>query len=70
MNGSKKNVYRLLVGTPEGKKPTGRPRSRWVHKIKVDLREIRWDSADSSGVAQDRDKWRALVNLIINLRVP
>jgi hypothetical protein len=59
-----------LVGTPEGKRPVGRPRRRWVDTIKIDLREIRWDVMDWIDLAQDRDRWRALVNTVMNLRVP
>jgi hypothetical protein len=62
--GAKRNVYRILVGKPEGKTPLGRPRRRWVDNIKMDLREIEWD------VARDRDQWRAFVNTVLNLRVP
>jgi hypothetical protein len=58
------------VGKPEGKRPLGRPRRRWVDNIKMDLREIGWDGADCSEMAQDRDKWKALVNTVMNLRVP
>jgi hypothetical protein len=68
--GENRNVYRLLVGKPEGKRPLGRPRCRWVDNIKMDLLEIGWGSVDWIGVAQDRDKWRALVNAVMNLRVP
>jgi hypothetical protein len=68
--GEKANAYRLLVGTPEGRKPLGRPRRRWVNKIKMDLREIGWDSMDWIDLAQDRDQWGALVNAVMNLRVP
>jgi hypothetical protein len=53
-----KTAYRVLVGKPEGKRPLGRPRRRWVDNIKMDLREIEWDG----DMAQDRDQWRALVN--------
>jgi hypothetical protein len=63
--GEKRNAYRILVGKPEGKRPLGRPRRRWVDNIKMDLRVIGWDD-----VAQDRDQWRALVNTVMNLRVP
>jgi hypothetical protein len=68
--GGKKNVYRLLVGKPEGKIPLGRPRRRWVENIKTDLLEIGWGGVDWISRTQDRDKWRALVNAVMNLRVP
>jgi hypothetical protein len=68
--GEKRNAYRILVGNPEGKKPLGRPRLRWVDNIKMDLREIGWDGMDWIDLVQDRDQWRALVNAIMNLRVP
>jgi transcription termination factor 2 len=68
--GETRNAYRILVGKPEGKRPLGRPRCRWVDNIKMDLREIGWDGVDWSQLAQDRDKWRALVNTVMNLRVP
>jgi hypothetical protein len=68
--GEKRNVYRLLVGKPEGKESIERPRRRWVNNIKMDLLEIGWGGADWIGLAQDRDKWRALVNAVTNLRVP
>jgi hypothetical protein len=58
------------VGKPEGKRPLGRPRRRWVDNIKMDLREIRGDGMDWIDLAQDRDQWRALVNMVMNLRVP
>jgi hypothetical protein len=67
--GEKRNVYRLLVGKPEGKIPLRRPRW-WVDNIKMDLLQIGWDSMDWIGLAQDRDKWRALVNVVMNLWVP
>jgi hypothetical protein len=60
------NAYRLLVG----KRPLGRPRWRWMDNIKMDLGEIVWGGVDWIGLAQDRDKWRALLNLVMNLRVP
>jgi hypothetical protein len=66
----KRNAYRILVGKPEGKRPPGRPRRRWVDNIKTDLREIRWDGVDWIDLAQDRDQRRALVNTVMNLRVP
>jgi hypothetical protein len=58
------------VGKPEAKRPLGRPRHRWVNNIKMDLLEIGWGGVDWIGQAQDRDKWRALVNAVMNLRVP
>jgi hypothetical protein len=60
----------ILVGNPEGKRPLGRPRRRWVDSIKIDLREIGWDGGDCIDLAQDRDQWRALVRAVMNLRVP
>jgi hypothetical protein len=68
--GQKRNMYRVLVGKPEGKRPLGRPRRRWEDNIKMDLREIGWGGMDWIDLAQDRDQWRALVNTIKNLRVP
>jgi hypothetical protein len=59
---AKRNAYRILVGKPEGKRPLGRPTSRWVDNINIDLREIRWDGTDWIDLAQDRDQWRAFVN--------
>jgi hypothetical protein len=58
------------VGKPEGKRSLGRPRRRWVNDIKMDLREIGWDGVDSIDMAQDRDQRKALVNTVLNLRVP
>jgi hypothetical protein len=69
-NGEKRNEYRILVGKPEEKRPLGRPRHRWVNNIKIDLREVGWDGMDWIDLAQDRDRWRALVNAVMNLRVP
>jgi hypothetical protein len=66
----KRNAYRILVGKPEGKKPLGTPRRRWEDNIKIDLRETGWDRIDWIDLAQDRDQWRALVNTVMNLRVP
>jgi hypothetical protein len=68
--GEKRNAYRILMGKPEGKRPMGRPRRRWMDKIKMDLREIGWDGMDWIDLAQDRDLWRNLVNTVMNLRVP
>jgi hypothetical protein len=64
------NVYRILAGKPEGKRPLGRPRRRWVNNIKMDLREIGGDDVVWIDRAKDRDKWRDLVNTVFNLRVP
>jgi hypothetical protein len=68
--GETRNAYRILVGKPEGKRPLGRPRRTWVDNIKMDIREIGWDGRDWIELAQDRDQWRALVNTVMNLRVP
>jgi hypothetical protein len=68
--GEKRNAYRLLVGKPEGKRPLGRPRRRWVDNIKTDLGDVGWGDVDWIGLAKDRDRWRALVNSVLNLRVP
>jgi hypothetical protein len=68
--GEKRNMYRLLVGEPEGERRLGRPRSRWVDNIKMDLGVIGWGGVDWMSLAQDRDKWRALVNVVLNLLVP
>jgi hypothetical protein len=68
--GEKRNVYRILVGKPEGKRPLGRPRRRWEDNIRLDLREIGWGGMDWIDLAQDRDQWRALVNTVMNLWVP
>jgi hypothetical protein len=68
--GKKKNVYRLMVRKPEGKRPLGRPRRRWKDNIKLNVVEIGWGGVDWTGLAQDRYKWRALVIAVINLRVP
>jgi hypothetical protein len=66
----KRKAYRILVGKPKGTRPLGRPKCRWVDNIKMDLREIGWGGIDWIDLAQDRDQWRALVNMIMNLRVP
>jgi hypothetical protein len=68
---AKGNVYRLLVGKPEGKRPLGRPRRRWIDNIKMDLLEIiGLNAVDWIGLAWDRYRWRGLVNSVMNLRVP
>jgi hypothetical protein len=64
--GEKRNAYRLFVGKSEGKRPLGRPRRRWVDNIRMDLGEVGW----CNGLAKDRNRWRALVNSVLNLRVP
>jgi hypothetical protein len=69
-NGGKINVYRLLVGKTDGKRPLGRPRSRWIDNIKMDLLEIELGAVDWIGLAQDRYRWRDLVNAVMNFRVP
>jgi hypothetical protein len=69
-NGTNRNVHRILVGKPEEKRPLGIPRRRWEDNIKMDLREIGWGGMDSIDLAQDRDQWRALVNMVMNLPVP
>jgi hypothetical protein len=68
--GVKRHVYRLLVGQPEGKRPLGRPRRRWVDNIRMDLVEVGWGGVDWIGLAQHRDKGRALVNSVLSLWVP
>jgi hypothetical protein len=68
--GERRNAYRILVRNPEGRRPLGRPRLRWVDNIKMNLREVEWDGRDCIDVAQDRDQWRAYVNAVMNLRVP
>jgi hypothetical protein len=68
--GEKRNVYRLLVGKPEGERPLGRPRRRWMDNIKMNLLEIGVNVVDWIGLTQDRYRWRALVNSVMNLRVP
>jgi hypothetical protein len=68
--GEKRNVYRLLAGKPEGKRPLGRPGRRWIDNIKMYLLEIGLNVVDWIGLAQDRYRWRALVNSVMNLRVP
>jgi hypothetical protein len=66
----KRNAHRILVGKPEGKRPLGRPRYMGVDNIEMYLREIGWSGKDWIDLAQDRDQWKALVNTVMNLRVP
>jgi hypothetical protein len=68
--GEGRGVYRVLVGKPEGKRPLGRPRCRWEDIIKMDLQEVGCEGMDWIELAQDRDRWRALVIAVMNLRVP
>ena len=68
--GERRGVYRILVGKPEGKRPLGRPSRRWEDNIKMDLQEVESGGMDWNDLAQDRDRWRALVNVVMNLRVP
>ena len=68
--GDGRGAYRVLVGKPEGKRPLGRPRRRWVDDIKVDIQEVGCGGMDWIELTQDRDRWRALVSAVMNLRVP
>jgi len=68
--GVRRDVYRVLVGKPEGKRPLGRPRRRWEENIKTDLQEVGCGGMDWIELAQDKDRWRALMNAVMNLRVP
>jgi hypothetical protein len=68
--GEVRGAYNILVGRPEGRRPLGRPRSRWEDNIKIDLMEIGFGDVDWIHWAQDRDRWRAVVNTVMNLRVP
>jgi hypothetical protein len=69
-NGEKRNAYRSLVGMPEGKRPLGSPRRRWVDNIRMNLVEVGWGDVDWIRLAQGRNRWRALVNSVLNLWVP
>ena len=68
--GEGRGVYRVLMGKPEGRRPLGRPRLRWEDSIRMDLREVGCGCVDWMELAQDRDRWRALVSAVMNLRVP
>ena len=68
--GEEREVYRVLVGKPEGKRPLGRPRCRWVDNIRTDLQEVGCGYMDWIGLAKDGDSWRTLVSAVLNLRVP
>ena len=67
--GERRGVYRVMVGKPEAKRPLGRPRRRWEDNIKIDLQEVDCGGMEWIEFAQDRDRWRALVNAVMNLRV-
>jgi hypothetical protein len=67
--GEERNIYRVLTGKPEGERPLERPRCRWEDGIRMDLRETGWGSVDWIHLSQDRDRWRALVDTVMNLRI-
>jgi len=69
-DGKMRNVYSILVGKPEGKRPLGRHKRGREDNIRMDLREIGWEGVDWTHLAEDRDQWQALVNMVMNLRVP
>ena len=70
VTGEERGVYRVLMGKPEGRRPLGRPRRRWVDNIRLDLQEVGYGYMDWIGLAQDRDRWRTVVSAVMNLRVP
>jgi hypothetical protein len=68
--GEERRAYRVLVGKPEGKRPLGRPRRKWVNNMRMDLQEVGCGYVDWIGLAQERDRWQTLVNEVMKLRVP
>jgi hypothetical protein len=68
--GEGRGAYKILMGRPKGRRPLGRPRRRWEDNIKMDLQEVGWGGMYWINMAQDRDRWRALVSVVMNLRVP
>jgi hypothetical protein len=68
--GERRNVYKLLLEKPEGKRSLGRPRRRWMDNIRMDLGKVGWGDVDWIGLAQDRNSWRAVVNSVLNLQIP
>jgi hypothetical protein len=68
--GERMNACRLLLGKPEGRRPPGRQRRRWLDNIRIDLVEVGWGDVDWIGLAKDRVRWRAPVNSVLNLRIP
>jgi hypothetical protein len=68
--GEGRGAYRVLVGRPEGRRPLGNPRRRWDDNIKMDLQEVEWGDMDWIDMAQDMDRWRAVVSAVMNRRVP
>jgi hypothetical protein len=68
--GERRNEYGLLVGKPEGRRSLGRTRRRWLDNVRMDLVEVGWGDVDWIGLARDRDRWRSVVNSVLNLRVP
>jgi hypothetical protein len=67
---ARRGVYRVLVGKPKGERPLGRTRHRWEDNSKMNFQEVGWGVVDRSDLARDRDRWRALINAVMNLRVP
>jgi hypothetical protein len=68
--GEGRGAYRILVGRPEGRRPLGRPRRRWEDNIKMDLKDVGWGGMDWIDMAEDKDRWRALVNVVMNFQGP